>query len=128
MSAPVIDRNDAVTGHIISTTIGGKNGEHKQTVSYMAERVVGTGLFGVVFQIPRVSSSIPNNSLSINQRSPLGSNNNNDMKSQPKQLNLKALRSTKELYNIRSSQEHQEQEHQKQSKIPGARTPEPVKK
>ncbi|KAL6553284.1 Shaggy-related protein kinase eta [Orobanche gracilis] len=50
MSAPVIDRNDAVTGHIISTTIGGKNGEHKQTVSYMAERVVGTGSFGVVFQ------------------------------------------------------------------------------
>ncbi|KAL6584770.1 Shaggy-related protein kinase iota [Orobanche minor] len=50
MSAPVIDRNDAVTGHIISTTIGGKNGEHKQTVSYMAERVVGTGSFRVVFQ------------------------------------------------------------------------------
>ncbi|KAK6133526.1 hypothetical protein DH2020_032740 [Rehmannia glutinosa] len=50
MSAPVIDRNDAVTGHIISTTIGGKNGEPKQTVSYMAERVVGTGSFGIVFQ------------------------------------------------------------------------------
>ncbi|KAL6558271.1 Shaggy-related protein kinase iota [Orobanche minor] len=50
MSAPVIDKNDAVTGHIISTTIGGKNGEHKQIVSYMAERVVGTGSFGVVFQ------------------------------------------------------------------------------
>ncbi|GER27837.1 protein kinase superfamily protein [Striga asiatica] len=50
MSAPVIDKNDAVTGHIISTTIGGKNGEPKQTVSYMAERVVGTGSFGIVFQ------------------------------------------------------------------------------
>ncbi|GFS46258.1 protein kinase superfamily protein [Actinidia rufa] len=30
MSAPVVDTNDAVTGHIISTTIGGKNGEPKQ--------------------------------------------------------------------------------------------------
>ncbi|KAL3820264.1 hypothetical protein ACJIZ3_006169 [Penstemon smallii] len=50
MSAPVIYGNDAETGHIISTTIGGKNGEPKQTVSYMAERIVGTGSFGVVFQ------------------------------------------------------------------------------
>ncbi|KAK4386541.1 Shaggy-related protein kinase eta [Sesamum angolense] len=50
MHAPVMDRNDTVTGHIISTTIGGKNGEPKQTVSYMAERVVGTGSFGIVFQ------------------------------------------------------------------------------
>ncbi|KAL6542767.1 Shaggy-related protein kinase eta [Orobanche hederae] len=32
MSAPVIDRNDAVTCHTILTAIGGKNGEHKQTV------------------------------------------------------------------------------------------------
>ncbi|KAF3582538.1 hypothetical protein DY000_02030025, partial [Brassica cretica] len=50
MSAAVIEGNDAVTGHIISTTIGGKNGEPKQTISYMAERVVGTGSFGIVFQ------------------------------------------------------------------------------
>ncbi|KAL7142584.1 hypothetical protein ABFS83_08G133200 [Erythranthe nasuta] len=50
MSVPVMDRKDAVTGHIISTTIGGKNGEPKQTVTYMAERVVGTGSFGIVFQ------------------------------------------------------------------------------
>ncbi|XP_075496769.1 shaggy-related protein kinase eta-like [Primulina tabacum] len=50
MSAPVMGGNDPVTGHIISTTIGGKNGEPKQTVSYMAERVVGTGSFGFVFQ------------------------------------------------------------------------------
>ncbi|THU58659.1 hypothetical protein C4D60_Mb03t16700 [Musa balbisiana] len=42
--------SEPVTGHIISTTIGGKNGEPKQTISYMAERVVGTGSFGVVFQ------------------------------------------------------------------------------
>ncbi|KAG6387118.1 hypothetical protein SASPL_152303 [Salvia splendens] len=75
MSAPVMDGNGTVTGHIISITIGGKNGEPKQvslliqlnfasvemiwsfglyeackTVSYMAERVVGTGSFGIVFQ------------------------------------------------------------------------------
>ncbi|KAI8001820.1 DNA ligase 4 [Camellia lanceoleosa] len=30
ISAPVVDSNDIVTGHIISTTIGGKNGEPKQ--------------------------------------------------------------------------------------------------
>ena len=30
MSAPVADGNDALTGHIISTTIAGKNGEPKQ--------------------------------------------------------------------------------------------------
>ncbi|PPD91457.1 hypothetical protein GOBAR_DD11601 [Gossypium barbadense] len=56
ISAPVVDVNDPVTGHVISTTIGGKNGEPKQacitywTISYMAERVVGTGSFGIVFQ------------------------------------------------------------------------------
>ncbi|WOK91492.1 hypothetical protein Cni_G00183 [Canna indica] len=48
--ATVMEGKDAVTGHIISTTIGGKNGEPKQTISYMAERVVGTGSFGIVFQ------------------------------------------------------------------------------
>ncbi|RWR97448.1 Protein kinase domain-containing protein [Cinnamomum micranthum f. kanehirae] len=50
MSASVMDGSDSVTGHIISTTIGGKNGEDKRTISYMAERVVGSGSFGVVFQ------------------------------------------------------------------------------
>ncbi|XP_027348599.1 shaggy-related protein kinase eta-like isoform X2 [Abrus precatorius] len=50
MSASVVNGNDSLTGHIISTTIGGKNGEPKQTISYMAERVVGTGSFGIVFQ------------------------------------------------------------------------------
>ncbi|KAG9146689.1 hypothetical protein Leryth_005027 [Lithospermum erythrorhizon] len=49
-STAVVEGNDAVTGHIISTTIGGKNGEPKRTISYMAERVVGTGSFGIVFQ------------------------------------------------------------------------------
>lgn len=42
--------NGTETGQIISTTIGGRNGQPKQTISYMAERVVGTGSFGVVFQ------------------------------------------------------------------------------
>ncbi|CAD6341866.1 unnamed protein product [Miscanthus lutarioriparius] len=46
----MIEGSDPVTGHIISTTIGGKNGEPKRTISYMAERVVGTGSFGIVFQ------------------------------------------------------------------------------
>ncbi|KAG4403333.1 hypothetical protein GLYMA_01G088501v4 [Glycine max] len=50
MPTLVADGNDALTGHIISTTISGKNGEPKQTISYMAERVVGSGSFGIVFQ------------------------------------------------------------------------------
>ncbi|KAL2456404.1 Shaggy-related protein kinase iota [Abeliophyllum distichum] len=50
MSASVVDGNDPAAGHIISTTVGGKNGEAKRTISYMAERVVGTGSFGIVFQ------------------------------------------------------------------------------
>ncbi|KAL1562791.1 Shaggy-related protein kinase zeta [Salvia divinorum] len=50
MAGPMVEGNDPLTGHIISTTIGGKNGEPKRTISYMAERVVGTGSFGIVFQ------------------------------------------------------------------------------
>ncbi|MED6160301.1 Shaggy- protein kinase eta [Stylosanthes scabra] len=50
MPPPVVNGNDSLTGHIISTTIGGKNGEPKQTISYMAEHVVGNGSFGIVFQ------------------------------------------------------------------------------
>ncbi|XP_022969125.1 shaggy-related protein kinase zeta-like [Cucurbita maxima] len=50
MSSTIVESKDAVTGHIISTTIGGENGEPKQTISYMAERVVGSGSFGIVFQ------------------------------------------------------------------------------
>lgn len=34
MSTTVIEGNDAVTGHIISTTIGGKNGEPKQVRAF----------------------------------------------------------------------------------------------
>ncbi|XP_030462644.1 shaggy-related protein kinase alpha-like isoform X1 [Syzygium oleosum] len=50
MEATVIDGNGTETGHIIVTTIGGRNGQPKQTISYMAERAVGQGSFGVVFQ------------------------------------------------------------------------------
>ncbi|XWS46022.1 hypothetical protein CRYUN_Cryun14cG0029200 [Craigia yunnanensis] len=50
LEATVINGNGTETGQIISTTVGGRNGLPKQTISYMAERVVGTGSFGVVFQ------------------------------------------------------------------------------
>ncbi|KDO66111.1 hypothetical protein CISIN_1g0141741mg, partial [Citrus sinensis] len=50
MEATVVDGNGTETGHIIVTTIGGRNGQPKQTISYMAERVVGQGSFGIVFQ------------------------------------------------------------------------------
>ncbi|XP_021285854.1 shaggy-related protein kinase kappa isoform X1 [Herrania umbratica] len=46
----VVDGVGAETGHVIRTTIGGRNGQSKQNVSYIAEHVVGTGSFGVVFQ------------------------------------------------------------------------------
>ncbi|KAK8958683.1 hypothetical protein KSP40_PGU018248 [Platanthera guangdongensis] len=51
--------NGTETGHIIVTTIGGRNGQPKQTISYMAERVVGNGSFGIVFQIATSYSSAP---------------------------------------------------------------------
>ncbi|XP_031474803.1 shaggy-related protein kinase epsilon-like [Nymphaea colorata] len=47
----VVSGNGTEAGHIIKITIGGENGQPKQTVSYMAERIVGTGSFGVVFQV-----------------------------------------------------------------------------
>ncbi|GJZ26082.1 shaggy-related protein kinase epsilon-like protein [Tanacetum coccineum] len=50
MEATVVDGHGTETGHIIVTTIGGRNGQPKQTISYMAERVVGQGSFGIVFQ------------------------------------------------------------------------------
>ncbi|KAE7999805.1 hypothetical protein FH972_004200 [Carpinus fangiana] len=50
MDAAVVSGNGTETGQIIATTIAGRNGQPKQTISYMAERVVGTGSFGVVFQ------------------------------------------------------------------------------
>lgn len=50
VEATVINGNGTETGHIIVMTIGGRNGQSKQTISYMAERVVGRGSFGIVFQ------------------------------------------------------------------------------
>ncbi|XP_022770759.1 shaggy-related protein kinase alpha-like isoform X1 [Durio zibethinus] len=50
VEATIVDGNGTETGHIIVTTVGGKNGQPKQTISYMAERIVGNGSFGVVFQ------------------------------------------------------------------------------
>ncbi|CAA6656328.1 unnamed protein product [Spirodela intermedia] len=38
------------TGQVVSITTGGQGGGAKQVVSYMAEQVVGTGSFGVVFK------------------------------------------------------------------------------
>nr|CAD1835470.1 unnamed protein product [Ananas comosus var. bracteatus] len=52
----MVNGNGAEAGQIIATTIGGRNGQPKQTISYMAERVVGTGSFGVVFQAKCVES------------------------------------------------------------------------
>ncbi|KAL3517111.1 hypothetical protein ACH5RR_024013 [Cinchona calisaya] len=46
----MVNGNGTETGQVIVTTIAGQNGEEKQTLSYMAERVVGSGSFGVVFQ------------------------------------------------------------------------------
>ncbi|KAF8411947.1 hypothetical protein HHK36_004523 [Tetracentron sinense] len=46
----VIDGMGAEAGHIIATVIGVRNGQSKQSISYIAEHVVGTGSFGVVFQ------------------------------------------------------------------------------
>ncbi|XP_008803034.1 shaggy-related protein kinase epsilon-like isoform X1 [Phoenix dactylifera] len=50
VKATVIKGKSTETGHLITTTIGGQNGQPKQTISYMADRVVGTGSFGVVLQ------------------------------------------------------------------------------
>ncbi|GBG76333.1 hypothetical protein CBR_g22080 [Chara braunii] len=54
--AVIVEGNGADTGHIITTTIGGKNGQPKQSISYSAERIVGNGSFGVVFQATCVES------------------------------------------------------------------------
>nr|CAD1818157.1 unnamed protein product [Ananas comosus var. bracteatus] len=46
----IIDGSGNEPGHVIATTIHGRNGLPKQRVTYIAEHVVGTGSFGVVFQ------------------------------------------------------------------------------
>ncbi|KAL5226538.1 hypothetical protein ABZP36_014803 [Zizania latifolia] len=50
VEAIVVKGNLMDIGHTIVTTVGGRNGQPKQTISYMAERIVGRGSFGVVFQ------------------------------------------------------------------------------
>ncbi|KAF7814700.1 shaggy-related protein kinase theta [Senna tora] len=50
IEAAIVKGNGTETGQVITTAIGGRDGQPKQTISYMAERVVGTGSFGVVFQ------------------------------------------------------------------------------
>ncbi|CAH8323935.1 unnamed protein product [Eruca vesicaria subsp. sativa] len=50
MEPPIVNGCGTETGQVITTTIGGRDGKPKQTISYMAQRVVGTGSFGVVFQ------------------------------------------------------------------------------
>ncbi|XP_051145988.1 shaggy-related protein kinase theta-like [Andrographis paniculata] len=50
MEPTVFSGGGTETGQIIVTSIGGRDGQPKQTMSYMAERVVGTGSFGVVYQ------------------------------------------------------------------------------
>ncbi|KAJ6940316.1 hypothetical protein NC651_006459 [Populus alba x Populus x berolinensis] len=50
VEAAIVSGNGTETGQIIATTVGGRNGQPKQTISYMAEHMVGTGSFGVVYQ------------------------------------------------------------------------------
>ncbi|XP_051132771.1 shaggy-related protein kinase theta-like [Andrographis paniculata] len=50
MEPAIVKGNGTEAGQIIVTSVGGKNGQPKQTLSYMAERIVGTGSFGVVYQ------------------------------------------------------------------------------
>ncbi|KAM0840565.1 hypothetical protein ACQ4PT_059574 [Festuca glaucescens] len=57
VEATIINGNGTETGHIIVTTIGGKDGQRKQTISYMAERVIGQGSFGTVFQAKCLETS-----------------------------------------------------------------------
>ncbi|KAL0920565.1 hypothetical protein M5K25_009708 [Dendrobium thyrsiflorum] len=49
--------NGIEAGQIIRTTIDDQDGRPKQAISYMAERVVGTGSFGVVFQAKCLETS-----------------------------------------------------------------------
>ncbi|XP_010419626.1 PREDICTED: shaggy-related protein kinase theta-like [Camelina sativa] len=50
METTIVNGSGTETGQVITTTVGGRDGKPKQTISYMAQRVVGTGSFGVVFQ------------------------------------------------------------------------------
>ena len=59
MEPTVISGKGTETGQIISTTVVGPDGQQKQTMSYMAERVVGTGSFGVVYQAKCLETGEP---------------------------------------------------------------------
>lgn len=50
MELEIVDGMGAEAGNIITTTIGGRNGQPKKVITYIAEHVIGTGSFGVVFQ------------------------------------------------------------------------------
>ncbi|XP_019159204.1 PREDICTED: shaggy-related protein kinase eta-like [Ipomoea nil] len=50
MEPSVVSGKGTEPGQIIVTTVGGSNGQPKRKLSYMAERAVGSGSFGVVFQ------------------------------------------------------------------------------
>ncbi|WOK99012.1 shaggy-related protein kinase epsilon [Canna indica] len=50
LDGTLINGNGTMAGQVIATTVGGRDGKPKQMISYMAERIVGTGSFGVVFQ------------------------------------------------------------------------------
>lgn len=65
ISASVVEGNDSVTGHIISTTIGGKNGETKQVRP-------GSYVFATLAPFPIVSRTFyitPSFFLVVNWRS-----------------------------------------------------------
>ncbi|XP_020582192.1 shaggy-related protein kinase epsilon-like [Phalaenopsis equestris] len=53
----ILKGNGIEAGQIIAATIDGQDGQPKQAVSYMVERVVGTGSFGVVFQAKCIETS-----------------------------------------------------------------------
>ncbi|KAK2452241.1 shaggy-related protein kinase alpha [Trifolium repens] len=64
-AATLVDGNGTETGHIIVITNGDKNGQPKQTISYMAERVVGHGSFGVIFQERALLFIVSNNAFTM---------------------------------------------------------------
>ncbi|KAJ8540085.1 hypothetical protein K7X08_026474 [Anisodus acutangulus] len=45
MEPAVVSGNGTETGQIIVTTLNGRNGQQKQTISYMAEHVAGSELY-----------------------------------------------------------------------------------
>ncbi|WOL10592.1 shaggy-related protein kinase alpha isoform X2 [Canna indica] len=54
-----VNGNGTESGQLISIMVVGQDGHSRQTVSYMAEHVVGTGSFGTVFQARCVETGEP---------------------------------------------------------------------